>query len=105
MILLADLSTAYVDPFFSLNTLAMYCDAHDPMSREPYMLDPRGVAKRAEAYLDASDLADIAYSVRKPNSSCSTMCSTALRRIAATTASTPLRATGIVVTTTRRRAT
>ena len=61
MILLADLSTAYVDPFFSLNTLTMYCDAHDPMSREPYMLDPRGVAKRAEAYLDASDLADIAY--------------------------------------------
>ncbi len=61
MILLADLSTAYVDPFFSYNTLAMYCDAHDPISRAPYILDSRGVAKRAEAYLEGSDLADVAY--------------------------------------------
>ncbi len=62
MILLADLSTAYIDPFFSLPTLAMYCDAHDPISREPYALDARGVTKRAEAYLkEHSDLADIAY--------------------------------------------
>ena len=61
MILLADLSTAYIDPFFSYKTLAIYCDAHDPISREPYALDARGVAKRAEAYLNASDLADVAY--------------------------------------------
>ena len=61
MILLADLNTAYVDPFFSYKTLAMYCDAHDPISLAPYALDARGVSKRAEAYLAASDLADIAY--------------------------------------------
>ena len=61
MILLADLSTAYIDPFFNLNTLALYCDAYDPISRDPYLLDSRGVAKRAEAYLAASDLADVAY--------------------------------------------
>ena len=61
MILLADLSTAYVDPFFQYPTLAMYCDAHDPTSRAPYELDARGVAKRAEAYMANSDIADIAY--------------------------------------------
>jgi glutamine synthetase len=61
MILLADLSTAYVDPFFSYKTLTMYCDAHEPISREPYALDGRGVAKRAEAYLAGSDIADVAY--------------------------------------------
>jgi len=61
MILLADLSTAVIDPFNSYKTLAFFCDIHDPISREPYAMDPRGVAKRAEAYLDASDLADIAY--------------------------------------------
>ena len=61
MILLADLSTAYIDPFFSYKTLALYCDSYDPLSREPYALDARGVAKRAEAYLENSDLADIAY--------------------------------------------
>ena len=61
MILLADLSTAYVDPFFSYPTLAFYCDIHDPISREPYAMDPRGVTKRAEAYVTASGLADVAY--------------------------------------------
>ena len=55
MILLADLSTAYIDPFFGYKTLAIYCDAHDPISRKPYALDARGVAKRAEAYLNNSD--------------------------------------------------
>ena len=61
MILLADLSTAYIDPFFGYKTLAIYCDAHDPISRAPYALDARGVAKRAEAYLNGSGLADVAY--------------------------------------------
>jgi len=61
MILLADLSTAYVDPFFGYPTLAFYCDIHDPISREPYAMDPRGIAKRAEAYVTESGLADIAY--------------------------------------------
>lgn len=62
MILLADLSTAYLDPFFRHKTLAMYCDIFNPISREPYSLDPRGITKRAEAYLRASsDIADTAY--------------------------------------------
>ena len=62
MILLADLSTAYIDPFFRYKTLTMYCDIFDPISREPYALDPRGITKRAEAYLaGVSDLADTAY--------------------------------------------
>lgn len=62
MILLADLSTAYIDPFFRHKTLTMYCDIYNPISREPYVLDPRGITKRAEAYLRASsDIADTAY--------------------------------------------
>ena len=61
MILLADLSTAYVDPFYGYKTLSLYCDIFDPISREPYALDPRGIAKRAEAFLQDSGLADVAY--------------------------------------------
>lgn len=61
MILLADLQTAYVDPFFGYKTLAVHCDIHDPISLEPYAMDPRGIAKRAEAYLASSGLADVAY--------------------------------------------
>lgn len=61
MILLADLSTAFIDPFFDYKTLAIYCDIFDPISREPYAFDARGVAKRAEAYLLTTGLADVAY--------------------------------------------
>lgn len=61
MILLADLSTAKVDPFYKYPTLAIKCDIYDPISREPYTNDPRGFAKRAEAYLVESGIADTAY--------------------------------------------
>ncbi len=61
MILFADLNTAYIDPFFGAKTLALMCDVYDPITREPYANDPRGVTRRAEAYLKASGLADVAY--------------------------------------------
>jgi len=61
MILLADLSTALVDPFFKYPTIAIRCDVYDPITREPYANDPRGVTKRAEAYLKESGIGDIAY--------------------------------------------
>ncbi len=61
MILLADVSTARVDPFFKYRTLAIKCDIADPLSRELYSNDPRGFAKRAEAYLKETGIADTAY--------------------------------------------
>ncbi len=61
LILLADLSTAIIDPFFRRKTLAVVCDVYDPIEREPYARDPRGVAKRAEAYLKTTGIADTAY--------------------------------------------
>ncbi len=61
MILLADISTAYVDPFFKYPTVAILCDVYDPITREPYANDPRGFAKRAEAYLKSTGIADTAY--------------------------------------------
>lgn len=61
LILMADLSTAVVDPFFKLPTLTIVCDVYDPIERQPYARDPRGVAKRAEAYLASSGIADTAY--------------------------------------------
>jgi glutamine synthetase len=61
LILMADLSTAFIDPFFAKKTLAFFCDVYDPINREPYGRDPRGVAKRAEAYLAQSGIADTAY--------------------------------------------
>jgi glutamine synthetase len=61
LILMADLETAVIDPFFAKKTLAFMCDVYDPINREPYARDPRGVARRAEAYLADSGIADTAY--------------------------------------------
>jgi glutamine synthetase len=61
LILMADLSTAVLDPFFKLKTLAIFCDVYDPIERAPYGRDPRGVTRRAEEYLTKSGIADVAY--------------------------------------------
>ncbi|MEQ8675795.1 MAG: type I glutamate--ammonia ligase [Aggregatilineales bacterium] len=61
LILMADLSTAFIDPFFKMKTLAFSCDVYDPITREPYGRDPRGVLQRADAYLKSTGIADTAY--------------------------------------------
>ncbi len=61
MILLPDAATAFVDPFTSDPTLALVCDVLEPATMQAYARDPRGVAKRAEAYLKASGIADTAF--------------------------------------------
>ncbi len=64
MLLLPDPSTAFMDPFTDVATLNILCDIEDPITRERYSRDPRNVAKKAEAYLRASGIADTAY---RPN--------------------------------------
>ncbi|MCA9885407.1 MAG: type I glutamate--ammonia ligase [Anaerolineaceae bacterium] len=61
MILFPDLSTAIIDPFFSAPTVAIKCDVSDPITREPYANDPRGIARRAEEYLKSTGIGDVAY--------------------------------------------
>jgi glutamine synthetase len=61
MLLIPDPNTAFIDPFLTTPTLVMIGDATDPPSQKPYHRDPRHVAKRAEAYVKASGLADTAY--------------------------------------------
>lgn len=61
LILMADLNTAHIDPFFKFKTIAFLCDVFDPITREPYGRDPRGVSRRAEAYLATTGIADTAY--------------------------------------------
>ncbi len=60
MILMPDPETAFVDPFSAHSTLSLVADVLDPALR-PYSRDPRGVARRAEAFLQASGIADRAY--------------------------------------------
>jgi len=61
MVLMPDPDTAVLDPFFAQNTLIVNCDILEPMTGESYERDPRSVAKRAEAYMKYTGIADTAY--------------------------------------------
>lgn len=61
MILMPDLSAAIMDPFFSDPTLNLRCDILEPSTMENYQRDPRGIARKAEAFLASSGIADQAF--------------------------------------------
>jgi glutamine synthetase len=61
MLVIPDPATAWVDPFNTEPTLSFICTIQDPITREPYDRDPRGVAEKAEAYLKSTGIADTAY--------------------------------------------
>jgi len=61
MILMPDATTAVMDPFSDESQLILRCDILEPATMEGYERDPRSVAKRAEAYLKSTGIADTAY--------------------------------------------
>jgi glutamine synthetase len=60
MILMPDASTAVLDPFFEDVTLVLRCDIIEPADMQGYERDPRSIAKRAEAYMKSTGIADTA---------------------------------------------
>ncbi|AAU92104.1 MULTISPECIES: glutamate--ammonia ligase [Methylococcus] len=60
MILMPDASTAVMDPFFDDPTLILRCDIVEPATMQGYERDPRSIAKRAEAYMKSTGIADTA---------------------------------------------
>ncbi|HXG43833.1 MAG TPA: type I glutamate--ammonia ligase [Gemmatimonadales bacterium] len=61
MLLMPDLSTAFVDPVLEVPTLSITCDVYDPLTLEPYSRDPRFVAFKAEEYLKTTGIATTSY--------------------------------------------
>ncbi|PWV64843.1 glutamate--ammonia ligase [Plasticicumulans acidivorans] len=61
MILMPDPDSAFVDPFFDEPTMNITCDVIEPSTMQGYERDPRSVARRAEAYLKSTGIADTAY--------------------------------------------
>ncbi len=61
MILMPDTATAVIDPFSEETTLILRCDVIEPSSMQGYERDPRSLAKRAEAYLKSTGIADTAF--------------------------------------------
>ncbi|EXF24993.1 glutamine synthetase [Nesterenkonia sp. AN1] len=61
MQLIPDVTTAYLDEYRVEKTLVMTFSIVNPRTGEPYARDPRGVAQKAEEYLEASGIADTAF--------------------------------------------
>ncbi|MEE8197058.1 MAG: glutamate--ammonia ligase [Acidiferrobacterales bacterium] len=61
MTLMPDAESAVMDPFMEEPTLVLRCDIIEPVTMQGYDRDPRTIAKRAEAYLQSTGIADTAY--------------------------------------------
>ncbi|MFZ1393082.1 MAG: type I glutamate--ammonia ligase [Dokdonella sp.] len=61
MVLMPDPDTAILDPFMSDPTLIIICDVLEPHTMQAYSRDPRSLARRAEAFLKSTGLADTAF--------------------------------------------
>ena len=60
MLLVPDAGTAFLDPFLDNKTLSLICDVRDT-DKSPYSFCPRSIARKAEAQLSSSQIADTAY--------------------------------------------
>jgi glutamine synthetase len=60
MLAIPDPETAFIDPFCAIPTLSLTCTIAETGTREPYSRDPRGIAQKAEKYLQSTGVADTA---------------------------------------------
>jgi glutamine synthetase len=61
MLLFPDPATAVLDPFTTHPTLVINCFVGDPVTGEAYSRDPRNIARKAEAHLQGTGIADTSY--------------------------------------------
>ena len=61
MILKADATTAFLDPFTADPTIILFCDVFDIYKNELYERCPRSIAKKTLKHADALGIADAAY--------------------------------------------
>jgi glutamine synthetase len=66
MLLVPDPTTALIDPFRDAPTLIMIGDIIDPITKQQYPRDPRFIARKAEAYLGFTGIADTAHFGAEP---------------------------------------
>ncbi len=53
--------TARLDPFYARPTLSVIANVVDPITRKDFSRDPRNIARKAEAYLKESGIADTCF--------------------------------------------
>jgi glutamine synthetase len=58
MVLIPDVKTAKLDPFWNMRTLSFICSSSDISNSRPFKREPRYVAQKAEEYLAGKRIAD-----------------------------------------------
>ena len=58
MVMVPDLATGFVDPFWELPTLSFICTTLEADSRKLFPYDPRSIARRAEDFMKSEGIAD-----------------------------------------------
>ena len=76
-----DSSSAWIDIFNAEPTLSLICTIVEPITREPYNRDPRGIAEKAEVYLKAPASPTRLPSDPRPSSSSLMRCAVVIPRI------------------------
>ncbi|MBP0021795.1 MAG: type I glutamate--ammonia ligase [Cyanobacteria bacterium SBLK] len=61
MSMVADPTTAWIDPFYKEKTLSMICTIKEPRTGELYSRDPRSIATKAIEYLRSTGIGDTAF--------------------------------------------
>ncbi len=61
MMAVPDPATACIDPFFAKPTVSVIANIVDPVTRDDYTRDPRHVARKGEAYLKKTGIADTVF--------------------------------------------
>jgi len=61
MLVVPEADTAVIDPFFDERTLVLIGNVVDPITKDEYSRDPRGVARRVEQYVKAAGIGDTLY--------------------------------------------
>ncbi|MBI3914105.1 MAG: type I glutamate--ammonia ligase [Chloroflexi bacterium] len=61
MLLVADATTAVIDPACAIPTLSLVCNVVDPLTRQPYSRDARYIAQKAEKYLKQTGIATTSF--------------------------------------------
>ncbi|MBW7883521.1 MAG: type I glutamate--ammonia ligase [Caldilineaceae bacterium] len=61
MLLVCDPTSAFLDPICTHPTVSLIANVYEPATYEAFSRDPRNVARRAEAYMKETGIADVMY--------------------------------------------
>lgn len=61
LLLIPDMGTIHIDPFYAQSTIVLICDIYDAITTKPYNRDPRYTVKKAIEYLKSTKIGDTLF--------------------------------------------